>query len=79
MPTNCQHQLVLPTKQGQLRPIVKADLRKLEQVTVWQNAVSMAKGKVPSSSVVAEAVKLYLRSTLVSAKFGMSKSVQTLI
>ena len=62
LPTNCQHQLVLPTKQGQLRPIVKADLRKLEQVTVWQNAVSMAFGKVPSSSVVAEAVKLYLRS-----------------
>ncbi len=45
-----------------MRPIVKADLRKLEQVTVWQNAVSMAGGKVPSSSVVAEAVKLYLRS-----------------
>ncbi|MDJ0534863.1 MAG: hypothetical protein QNJ70_20680 [Xenococcaceae cyanobacterium MO_207.B15] len=61
LPTNCQQNVVLPTKQGQLRPIVKASLRKLEQVTVWQNAVDMASGKVPSSNVVAEAVKLYQR------------------
>ena len=61
LPTNCQQSLILPTKEGQLRPIVKANLRKLEQITVWQNAVSMATRKIPSSSVVAEAVRLYLR------------------
>lgn len=61
LPTNCQQPRVLPTKQGQLRPIVKADLGSSEQVRVWSNAVEMAEGKVPPSSVVAEAVRLYLR------------------
>ena len=62
LPTNSQQPVVLPTKQGQLRPIVKANLRQLEQVTVWQNAVSLATRTVPSSSEVATAVKLYLQS-----------------
>ena len=61
LPTNSRQPLVLPTKQGQLRPIVKARLRKLEQVQVWSKAVDMAEGKVPSSSVVAAALRLYLQ------------------
>ena len=62
LPTNCQHLVILPTKQGQLRPLVKADLRSIEQVQVWSNAVEMAEGRVPSAAVVAKAVRLYLRA-----------------
>ncbi|VEP12096.1 conserved hypothetical protein [Hyella patelloides LEGE 07179] len=61
LPTNNLPSAFLPTKQGQLRPIVKAELRSVEQVLVWNNAVSMAVNRVPTSSVVAEAVRLYLR------------------
>jgi hypothetical protein len=61
LPTKDEQQVVLPTKQGQLRPIVKASLRSLEQVLIWNNAVSIAGGRVPTASIVAEAVKSYLR------------------
>lgn len=61
LPTENGQPLILPTKQGQLRPIVKADLRFIEQVLVWQKAVEIAGEKVPTASIVAEAVRLYLR------------------
>lgn len=61
LPTNCQQPDILPTKQGQLRPIVKADLRPVEQVRVWNSAVEIAGDRVPSSSIVAEVVRSYLR------------------
>ena len=53
-------QPILPTRQRQLRPIVKAKLEIAAQVQVWQLAVSLAEGKVPSGSIVAEAVASYL-------------------
>ena len=61
LPTNCRQPSVLPAKESQLRPIVKAQLRPVEQVLVWNNAVAMAEDRLPTSSVVAEAVRLYLR------------------
>ena len=59
IPTNGR-QLVLPTRQRQLRPIVKAKLEADAQVEVWQNAIALAEGRIPSSSIVAQAVNLYL-------------------
>ena len=58
-PTNGRH-LILPTRQRQLRPIVKAKLDSDAQVQVWNMAIALAEGKVPSSSIVSEAVSLYL-------------------
>jgi hypothetical protein len=59
LPTNGRH-FTLPTRQRQLRPIVKAKLDLNAQLEVWINAVALAEGKIPSSSIVAEAVRLYL-------------------
>ena len=58
-PTNGR-QPILPTRQRQLRPIVKAKLEADAQVEVWHNAIALADGKIPSSSIVAQAVNLYL-------------------
>ena len=58
-PTNGR-QVILPTRQRQLRPIVKAKLNDDAQVEVWNMAVALAEGKVPSSSIVTEAVNLHL-------------------
>ena len=43
-----------------LRPIVKAKLEVDAQVEVWQMAIALADSKIPSSSIVAQAVNLYL-------------------
>ncbi len=53
-------QQILPTRQRQLRPIVKAKLDDDAQVEVWKGAIALAKNQVPSSSIVIEAVNLYL-------------------
>ena len=58
IPTNGR--CLLPTRQRQLRPIVKAKLNCEAQVEVWNMAIALAEGKVPSSSIVSEAVELYL-------------------
>ena len=58
-PTNGRH-LILPTRQRQLRPIVKAKLDDAAQVEVWVRALSLSEGKVPTNSIVDEAVRLYL-------------------
>ncbi len=58
-PTNGRQQ-ILPTRQRQLRPIVKAKLDDDAQVEVWQMAITLAEGKVPTNSIVDEAVRLYL-------------------
>ena len=59
LPTNGR-QPILPTHQRQLRPIVKAKLEVDAQVEVWQMAIALTEQKVPSSSIVTEAVNLYL-------------------
>ncbi|MGL5833606.1 MAG: hypothetical protein ACRC1Z_10305 [Waterburya sp.] len=53
-------QLPLPTRQRQLRPIIKAQLDETAQVEVWVDAIGEAEGKVPSSSIVASAVRQFL-------------------
>ena len=57
--TNGRHS-ILPSRQRQLRPIVKAKLDADAQVNVWQMAIALAEGKIPSSSIVTQAVNLYL-------------------
>ena len=59
LPTNGRHS-ILPTRQRQLRPIVKAKLNADAHVEIWNMAVALAEGKVPSSSIVTQAVNLYL-------------------
>ncbi len=59
LPTNGRH-LPLPTRQRQLRPMIKAKLDADAQLYVWSNAVTLANGKVPTHSLVSEAVRLYL-------------------
>lgn len=58
IPTNGR--CLLPTRQRQLRSIVKAKLDLDAQVEVWNMAIALAEGTVPSSSIVSEAVNLYL-------------------
>jgi hypothetical protein len=58
-PTIGRH-LPLPTRQRQLRPIVKAKLDPNAQVEVWTMAIALAGGKVPTSQIVLRAVQLYL-------------------
>ena len=60
LPTNGRHRIPLPTRQRQLRPIVKAKLEADAQLEVWSNAVALAEEKIPSYAIVAEAVRLYL-------------------
>lgn len=52
-------QVLLPTRQRQLRPIIKAKLNDDVQVQVWQEAVDLAHERVPTSSIVAQAVRLH--------------------
>ena len=59
LPTNGR-QVILPTRQRQLRPITKAKLEVDAQVEVWIDAIALAHGKIPSNSIVAQAVNLYL-------------------
>ena len=58
-PTIGRHS-ILPTRQRQLRPIVKAKLDADAQVLVWNMAIALAEGQIPSSSIVTQAVNLYL-------------------
>ncbi len=50
----------LPSRQRQLRPLVPAKLKSEENGMVWVMAVTLAEGQVPSNSLVAEALRLYL-------------------
>ncbi len=50
----------LPSRQRQLRPLVTAKLKSEENGLVWVMAVTLAEGQVPSSSLVSEALRLYL-------------------
>lgn len=58
IPTNGR--CLLPTRQRQLRPIVKAKLDEDAQLEVWNMAIALSEQKVPSSSIVTKAVNLYL-------------------
>jgi hypothetical protein len=59
LPTNGR-QPILPTRQRQLRPIVKAKLDDYAQVEVWQEAIALAQGQIPTGRIVAQAVRFYL-------------------
>lgn len=52
-------QILLPTRQRQLRPIIKAKLEDDVQVQVWQEAFDLAHNQVPTSSIVAQVVRLH--------------------
>lgn len=56
MPTNCR-QIPLPTNEHQLRYIAKARLKPEMQLEVWQQAVELAEGKVPSGRIVNQVVR----------------------
>ena len=56
MPTNCR-QIPLPTNEHQLRYIAKARLKPAQQWSVWQQAVELAEGKVPSGRIVNQVVR----------------------
>ncbi len=56
MPTICR-QIPLPTNEYQLRYIAKAKLEPAKQWDVWQQAVELAGGKVPSGRIVKNLVR----------------------
>ena len=56
LPTICR-QIPLPTNENQLRYIAKARLKPEMQLEVWQQAVELAKGKVPSGRIVKNVVR----------------------
>jgi hypothetical protein len=57
LPTNCRQNLLLPNSENQLRYIVKAKLEANQQVEIWQKAVEVAEGKVPSGRIVKDVVQ----------------------
>ncbi len=66
LPTNGR-QIPLPTNERQLRDLAKADFTPKAQVSVWQQAVEQADGKVPSGRIVKGIVKRLKEKPLVEA------------
>jgi hypothetical protein len=52
-------QIPLPTNERQVRALVKSRLPAAAKLEVWQEAVKIAKGKIPSGRTVKEAVEKY--------------------
>ncbi|MCC5670043.1 hypothetical protein LC653_41195 [Nostoc sp. CHAB 5784] len=60
---------ILPTSVGQVRPITK--LEPQEQWEVWQQAVELAGGKVPTGRIVKDAVQRIMERTKVPLQLSI--------
>jgi hypothetical protein len=57
VPTNCRQNLLLPNSENQLRYIVKAKVEAERQVDIWQKAIDIAEGKIPTGRIVKQVVQ----------------------
>jgi len=67
---------ILPTSEGQVRPITK--LEPQEQWEVWQQAVELAGGKVPTGRIVKDVVQRIMERTQVPNTYQLGEVCQIL-
>ncbi|MBD2498847.1 hypothetical protein H6G75_31740 [Nostoc sp. FACHB-280] len=67
---------ILPTNEGQVRPLAK--LEPQQQVEVWQRAVQKAGGKVPSARIVTDVVQKIMERTKVPNSYQVGEVCQIL-
>ncbi|MBD2492327.1 hypothetical protein [Aulosira sp. FACHB-615] len=67
---------ILPTKEGQVRPL--AQLEPQQQIKVWQRAVQEAGGKVPSARIVTDVVQRIIERTQVPNSYQVGEVCQIL-
>lgn len=67
---------ILPTSEGQVRPITKLEPEK--QLEVWQQAVEEAGGKVPTGRIVKDVVQKIMERTQVPNSYQIGKVCQIL-
>ncbi|MCC5604682.1 hypothetical protein [Nostoc favosum] len=67
---------ILPTSEGQVRPITK--LEPQEQWEVWQRAVELAGGKVPTGRIVKDVVQRIMERTQVPNTYQIGEVCQIL-
>ncbi|MEH2310712.1 MAG: hypothetical protein V7K35_04610 [Nostoc sp.] len=67
---------ILPTSEGQVRPITK--LEPQEQWEVWQQAVELAGGKVPTGRIVKDVVQRMMERTQVPNTYQIGEVCQIL-
>ncbi|QFS50917.1 hypothetical protein [Nostoc sphaeroides] len=68
---------ILPTNEGQVRPITK--LEPQEQWEVWQQAVELASGKVPTGRIVKDVVQRIMERTQVPNTYQIGEVCQILV
>jgi hypothetical protein len=68
---------ILPTSEGQVRPITK--LEPQEQWEVWQTAVELAGGKVPTGRIVKDVVQRIMERTKVPNTYQLGEVCQILV
>ncbi|MHC5747381.1 MAG: hypothetical protein ACYTXT_37000 [Nostoc sp.] len=67
---------ILPTNEGQVRPLAK--LEPQQQVKVWQRAVHKAGGKVPSARIVTDVVQKIIERTRIPNTYQIGEICQIL-
>ncbi|MBE9001531.1 hypothetical protein IQ274_25775 [Nostoc sp. LEGE 12447] len=67
---------ILPTNEGQVRPLAK--LEPQQQVKVWQRAVQEAGGKVPSARIVTDVVQKIMERTRIPNTYQLGEVCQIL-
>jgi hypothetical protein len=67
---------ILPTSEGQVRPMTK--LEPQEQWEVWQTAVEVAGGKIPSGRVVKDVIERIMERTQVPNTYQLGEVCQIL-
>ncbi|MHC5853859.1 hypothetical protein [Nostoc sp.] len=67
---------ILPTNEGQVRPLAK--LEPQHQVKVWQRAVHEAGGKVPSARIVTDVVQRIMERTRIPNTYQLGEVCQIL-
>ncbi|WP_230966487.1 hypothetical protein [Nostoc sp. NZL] len=71
-----QLQQILPTSEGQVRPMTK--LEPQQQQEVWQQAVELAGGKVPTGRIVKDVVQRIMERTQVPNTYQIGEVCQIL-
>ncbi|UKP00958.1 hypothetical protein [Nostoc sp. UHCC 0870] len=67
---------ILPTSEGQVRPITKLEPEK--QLEVWQQAVELAGGKVPTGRIVKDVVQRIIERTQIPNSYQIGEVCQIL-
>lgn len=68
---------ILPTSEGQVRPMTK--LEPQQQQEVWQQAVELAGGKVPTGKIVKDVVQRIMERTQVPNTYQIGEVCQILV